>query len=163
MVLSLFGGRDKWFTPKRTGKAIDTGVRSMVSIAGSLYTAGIIIASIQMAGIGLNFTRLIQQFSGQSTLLMLMLAAVSSFILGMGMSSIPCYIVCALLVGPPLVEAGILPIAAHLFFFYWGILSFIIMSIASASRYYIFIVQESSVEQCPVNLLTCKPFISKVR
>lgn len=130
ILLSFFGGRDKYFTPKKMGEALDIGIRSMVSIAGSLYTAGIIIASIQMAGIGINFTRLIQQFAGHSTLLMLMLAAVSSFILGMGMSSIPCYIVLALLVGPPLIEAGILPLAAHLFFFYWGILSFITPPVA---------------------------------
>jgi len=133
IILSFLGKRDKWFTPRRIGMAIDSGVRSMVLIAGSLYTAGIIIASIQMAGIGLNFTRLIQQFAGRSILLMLMLAAFSSFILGMGLSSIPCYIVCALLVGPPLVEAGILPIAAHLFFFYWGILSFITPPVAVAA------------------------------
>jgi len=130
MLISFIGGRDKWFTPAKLGKAVDTGVRSMISIAGSLLACGIIIASIQITGIGLNFTAVITQFAGQSILLMLMLAAFSSFILGMGMSSIPCYVVCALLVGPPLLKAGILPIAAHLFFFYWGILSFITPPVA---------------------------------
>ncbi len=133
ILLSFIGGRDKWFTPRKLGKAIDTGVRSMISIAGSLLACGIIIASINMTGIGLNFTSLITQFAGQSILLMLVLAALSSFILGMGMTSIPCYIVCAMLVGPPLVNAGIPPIAAHLFFFYWGILSFITPPVAIAA------------------------------
>ena len=133
ILLSFIGGRDRWFTPRKLGKAIDTGVRSMISIAGSLLACGIIIASINITGIGLNFTSLITQFAGESILLMLVLAALSSFILGMGMTSIPCYIVCAMLVGPPLVNAGIPPIAAHLFFFYWGILSFITPPVAIAA------------------------------
>jgi len=133
VLLSFIGGRDRWFTPRKLGKAIDTGVRAMIGIAGSLLACGIIIASINITGIGLNFTSLITQFAGESILLMLVLAALSSFILGMGMTSIPCYIVCAMLVGPPLVNAGIPPIAAHLFFFYWGILSFITPPVAIAA------------------------------
>jgi len=130
ILVSFIGGRGRWFTLPKLGKAVDTGVRTMIGIAGSLLACGIIIASIQITGIGLNFTALITQFAGQSIILMLILAAFSSFILGMGMSSIPCYVVCALLVGPPLVKAGIEPIAAHLFFFYWGILSFITPPVA---------------------------------
>lgn len=133
ILLSFSGGRDRWFTPKKLVNGIDTGVRSMISIAGSLLSCGIIIASINVTGIGLNFTALITHFAGESILLMLLLAALSSFILGMGMTSIPCYVVCAMLVGPPLVKAGIPPLAAHLFFFYWGILSFITPPVAVAA------------------------------
>ena len=125
VILSFLGDKKKRFTFSKFAEGIQTGIRGMVLIAGPLYAAGIIIGSIQMTGIGINFTRLITQFAGQSIFLMLVLAALSSFVLGMGMSSVPCYIICALLVGPPMIAAGISPIAAHLFFFYWGILSFI--------------------------------------
>ena len=130
VILSFLGDKKKRFTLSKFAEGIQTGIRGMVLIAGPLYAAGIIIGSIQMTGIGINFTRLITQFAGQSIFLMLVLAALSSFVLGMGMSSVPCYIICALLVGPPMIAAGISPIAAHLFFFYWGILSFITPPVA---------------------------------
>jgi TRAP transporter 4TM/12TM fusion protein len=130
VVLSFLGGREKRFTIRKFVGGIQAGVRGMVLIAGPLFSAGIIIGSIQMSGIGINFTRLITQFAGESVFLMLILAALSSLILGMGMSSVPCYVICALLVGPPMIAAGIAPIAAHLFFFYWGILSFITPPVA---------------------------------
>lgn len=130
VVLSFLGGEKKRFTIAKFVEGIRVGVRGMVLIAGPLFSAGIIIGSIQMSGIGINFTRLITQFAGQSLFLMLVLAALSSLILGMGMSSVPCYVICALLVGPPMIDAGIAPMAAHLFFFYWGILSFITPPVA---------------------------------
>jgi TRAP transporter 4TM/12TM fusion protein len=133
VVMSFFGGKEKRFTLKKFLYGIERGVRGMVMIAGSLYIAGIIIAAVQMTGIGINFTRLLAQFAGQSIFLMLVMAAISSMVLGMGLSSVPCYIICALLVGPPLVASGIDPLAAHLFFFYWGILSFITPPVAIAA------------------------------
>jgi TRAP transporter 4TM/12TM fusion protein len=133
ILINFLGGRARWFTPKKVAGAIDNGVRAMVVISGSLLACSVIVGSIQITGIGLNFTALITQFAGQSILLMLILAAFSSFILGMGMTSIPCYVICAMLVGPPLIKAGIPALAAHLFFFYWGILSFITPPVAIAA------------------------------
>lgn len=130
IALSFLGGNEKRFTLKKISNAIENGVRGMVLIAGSLYIAGIIIAAVQMTGIGINFTRLLAQFAGQSIFLMLVMAGLASLVLGMGLSSVPCYIICALLIGPPLIAAGIDPLAAHLFFFYWGILSFITPPVA---------------------------------
>ncbi len=133
VILCFLGGKEKRFTIAKLSKGIEKGVRGMTLIAGSLYTAGIIIAAVQMTGIGINFTRLLAQFAGQSIFLMLATAALASLILGMGLSSVPCYIICALLIGPPLISAGIDPLAAHLFFFYWGILSFITPPVAIAA------------------------------
>jgi TRAP-type uncharacterized transport system fused permease subunit len=130
VVLSFLANKEKRFNLKKISSAIENGVRAMVLIAGSLYIAGIIIAAVQMTGIGINFTRLLAQFAGQSIFLMLVTAGLASLVLGMGLSSVPCYIICALLIGPPLIAAGINPLAAHLFFFYWGILSFITPPVA---------------------------------
>ena len=66
-------------------------------------------------------------------LLLLIMGAVASFILGIGMTMIPCYIILALLLAPALVEMGIEPIAAHLFILYWGMISFITPPVAIAS------------------------------
>jgi TRAP-type uncharacterized transport system fused permease subunit len=71
--------------------------------------------------------------AGGNIFLLLLLTAISSFILGMGMTSVPCYLILAVIVGPTLVSLGVPPIAAHLFFFYFGIVSFITPPVAVAA------------------------------
>ena len=64
---------------------------------------------------------------------LLILTAIASFILGMGMTSIPCYMVLIILVAPALIQLGVEPIAAHMFVFYWGLVSFITPPVAIAA------------------------------
>ena len=77
-------------------------------------------------------------------IMLLMLTAVSSFILGMGLTSIPCYILLAVLVAPALEKMGAPAVAAHLFVFYFGIISFITPPVAIAAFVAAAIAESSS-------------------
>lgn len=128
--ISYIGGKKRGLNFERILQSIRGGVISMAIIIGAVMGSGIIISSINITGVGLAFSRIVLSLAGDSTFMLLALAALSSFILGMGMSSLPCYIILALLVGPPLVRAGLDPMGAHLFFFWWAILSFITPPVA---------------------------------
>src|SRR5690606_21504283 len=66
-------------------------------------------------------------------LLLLVMGAVTSFIFGMGMTVTACYIFLAIVLAPPLVKAGMDPLAVHLFIMYWGMVSFITPPVALAT------------------------------
>lgn len=87
--------------------------------------AGMIIGSIQISTLGFNFSLLLTQLAGNSSLILLLMTAFICIILGMGMPSGVIYLMLALLIGPALAETGIPKISAHLFIFYFGMLSMI--------------------------------------
>lgn len=87
--------------------------------------AGIIMASLGLTGFGLRFSSGFVTAAGGRLWLLLLLAALASFVMGMGMSSVPVYVILAATVAPNLVALGIEPIAAHMFVFWWGVTSFI--------------------------------------
>jgi TRAP transporter 4TM/12TM fusion protein len=96
-------------------------------------SAGIIIGSLDSTGLGFRLSSILVDASGGSLIILLLLTAVASFILGMGMTSIPCYLVLVILVAPALVQLGVPAIAAHLFIFYYGLISFLTPPVAIAA------------------------------
>src|SRR5690606_20233516 len=68
--------------------------------------------------------------AGGNTLLLLIMGAITSFILGMGMTVTACYIFLAVILAPALIRAGLDPLAVHLFIMYWGMISFITPPVA---------------------------------
>jgi TRAP transporter 4TM/12TM fusion protein len=111
-------------------KIIEDAAKALVVPAIACAAAGIIIGSIDTSGFGFRLSSLLVKTSGGSLFLLLVLTAISSYILGMGMSSVPCYLILVILVAPAMVKAGVSPMAAHLFTFYWGIMSFITPPVA---------------------------------
>ena len=95
--------------------------------------AGIVIGVLSVSGLGFGLTLTLVGIAGKSLLLLLILAAGISIILGMGMPTIAVYVLLAALVAPAMVEAGILPQAAHLFVLYFGMMSFITPPVAVAA------------------------------
>ena len=95
--------------------------------------AGMIIGSLQISGLSFNFSLVLISLAGGSSLNLLLMTALVCIILGMGMPSGVIYIMLAILVAPALVQAGILPMAAHLFIFYFGMLSMITPPICIAT------------------------------
>ncbi len=87
--------------------------------------AGMIIGSIQISTLGFNFSLLLTQIAGNSSLILLLMTAFICIILGMGMPSGVIYLMLALLIGPAIAQAGIPKLSAHLFIFYFGMLSMI--------------------------------------
>ena len=112
--------------------AIDA-TRNIVNIVAILAGIGFIVGSLSYTGVGGAFSRELLQFAGGNIYLLLVLGAITSFILGMGMTASACYIFLAITLGPALIGGGLNPIGAHLFILYWGLISFITPPVALAA------------------------------
>ena len=115
-----------WVAIRETGQT----VLELVIITA---LAGMIIGSIQISTLGFNFSLLLTQLAGDSALGLLLMTALVCIVLGMGMPSGVIYLMLALLIAPALTEAGIPKMAAHLFIFYYGMLSMITPPICIAT------------------------------
>ena len=102
----------------------ETG-RILLDIVVVTALAGLVIGAFQLSGLTFKFALLLVNLAGGSTIALLLLTAIASIILGMSLPTTVVYIMLAVLVGPALVQVGIPPLAAHLFFFYFGMLSLI--------------------------------------
>lgn len=118
---------------KQIMKSLEDGARSSVSVGIACAVAGIVIGILSITGLGIKFSNIMLQISGDSLMLLLVLTMVAGLILGMGMTTTSVYIVLSVLVAPALVTMGVKPIAAHLFVFYFGILSCITPPVSTAS------------------------------
>ena len=113
--------------------AFESGIKSTVPVTIACACAGIIIGSVFVSGLGLKFTQSVIDLSGGVLFILLCLTAISAIILGMGMTTTAVYITVAALIVPSLIESGIMPIAAHMFAFYFGVVSTITPPVALAS------------------------------
>jgi len=95
--------------------------------------AGFIMGLFQVSGLAFAFAAYLVQLGGESLILLLMLAAAVSIILGMGLPTIGVYVMLAILVAPALVKVGVDPLAAHLFILYFGMMSLITPPVAPAA------------------------------
>ncbi|MCX2524053.1 TRAP transporter permease [Larsenimonas rhizosphaerae] len=115
------------------------GARNMVGIGIATATAGIIVGAVSQTGVGLVLADLVEQLSMGSLMLMLLLTAVLSLILGMGLPTTANYIVVSALLAPVIVQLGqqqglLVPlIAVHLFVFYFGIMADVTPPVGLAS------------------------------
>jgi len=124
VILSLFKketrlGREKMVHALRESAVV------YINVGPACGIAGVIMGSAILTGIGFNLSGGILTIAGQNVFFILVLSAISIFVLGMGMLALPCYIIMVTLVGPALTKAGVLPLAAHMFLVFWGIVSFI--------------------------------------
>jgi TRAP-type uncharacterized transport system fused permease subunit len=95
--------------------------------------AGIIIGIIDVTGLGFGLTFILVQFGQTSLLGLLALTALVCIILGMGMPTTAIYLLVATLAAPPLIKLGVNPLAAHMFVFYFGLVSLITPPVAIAA------------------------------
>ena len=115
------------------------GARNMVTVAIATATAGIIVGTVTLTGIGLVMTDLVTALSGGNIILMLVLVALICLVLGMGLPTTANYIVVSSLMAPVIVALGaqnglLVPlIAAHLFVFYFGLMADITPPVGLAS------------------------------
>lgn len=105
------------------------GARNMIGIGVATASAGIVVGTVTLTGIGLVMTEFVEFISGGNLMLVLIFTAIISLLLGMGLPTTANYIVVSTLMAPVIVELGaanglIVPlIAVHLFVFYFGILA----------------------------------------
>lgn len=118
--------KDIWEAVVETG----VGVCEILVISAA---AGFIMGLFQVSGLAFAFAAYLVNLGGESLLMLLMLAAVVSIILGMGLPTLGVYVMLAILVAPALVKVGILPLAAHMFILYFGMMSLITPPVAPAA------------------------------
>ncbi|GAA0204290.1 TRAP transporter permease [Halobaculum roseum] len=113
--------------------SMEEGARTAVPVVVAVAAAGIIPGVISVSGLGPNLTSLLLALSGGSIVVMLLVTAVSSIILGMGMPTTVTYIILISMLSTPLVEFGIPLLAAHLFILYFGVIADITPPVAVAA------------------------------
>ena len=117
----------------RIVEAIKKNATSIAPVSCACAVAGIVVGVLTMTGLGLIISSAIIDLSGGNKLIILLFTALTSIILGMGLPTSACYIILAVLVAPALVKVGFPIIAAHLFVFYFGIISAITPPVALAA------------------------------
>lgn len=125
LIFVSFFKKETRITPKRLLLALEDSAKGMLPIIPLCTGIGILIGAIHMTGAGTKFTSELLTLSGGNLFLLLIMAGLAAFILGMGMTAVGVYILTVVLIAPALIKAGIEPIAAHMFLFYFGCLSFI--------------------------------------
>jgi len=113
-------------------EALEEGARNTLSVAMACACAGIVIGCVTITGMGISFTQLVLALAQNMLLLALVLTAIAGIVLGMGMPTTPAYIVMVALLVPALIKLGAIAPAAHMFAFYFAILSAITPPVALA-------------------------------
>jgi TRAP transporter 4TM/12TM fusion protein len=99
--------------------------RTMLLIGPIAALAGIIVGTISYTGIGFLIALYLGEIAGGNLFVLLLIVAIACFILGMGMPTLPAYILLAVLIAPVMVQLGIAPMAAHMFILYYAGISMI--------------------------------------
>jgi TRAP transporter 4TM/12TM fusion protein len=105
----------------------------LLEISVIAAAAGLILGVVSITGLGFAFSLALIQMSGGNLFILLLLAAAGAIVLGMGMTVTAAYILVVILIAPALIELGIIPIVAHMFVFYFAILSFLTPPICLAA------------------------------
>ncbi len=118
---------------KQWRRALIAGSAGTVQVAAACATAGIVVGVASLTGIGLRMSELIITVAQGQLPIALLLTALGSIILGMGLPTTAAYVVLAALGAPALTELGVPLLAAHLFIFYFGCLSNVTPPVALAA------------------------------
>ena len=132
LVLNQTLNREKW-TLATVAKFLEVNGRTFVELMGILAGCGLLIGAFSMTGVISSLAGDLIRIAGDNALLLLAMTAVTSLVLGLGLTTTACYIFLAILVGPALEKAGLNKMAIHMFVFYWGMLSAITPPVAIAS------------------------------
>ena len=102
----------------------------MAELAGILAAIGLIVGALAVTGMAGTLANDLVYIAGDNTVVLLIMGAVTSFVLGIGMTVTAAYIFLAIILAPALINAGLDPLASHMFIMYWGMLSFITPPVA---------------------------------
>jgi TRAP transporter 4TM/12TM fusion protein len=131
-VAALRKSTRHYVTLENVISACADGARNALPVAAACACAGIVIAVVTLSGLGIVFTQFVINLSQQYLLPALILTMLAGIVLGMGMPTTPAYIIMTALLVPAIVKFGVLLPAAHMFAFYFAILSSITPPVALA-------------------------------
>jgi TRAP transporter 4TM/12TM fusion protein len=113
-------------------EALEEGAKNTLSVAMACAAAGIVIGVVTATGLGIVFTQVVVGLAQNALVLALVLTAAAGIVLGMGMPTTPAYIIMTALLVPAIIKLGVAAPAAHMFAFYFAILSAITPPVALA-------------------------------
>ncbi|MDH3640574.1 MAG: TRAP transporter fused permease subunit, partial [Gammaproteobacteria bacterium] len=129
LVLNQFSAEHRWRLAELLEFIAATG-RLLVELAAVLAGVGLIVGALSVTGLSGTLVNDLLYLAGDSVWLMLLMGAVTSFVLGIGMTVTAAYIFLAVVLAPALISAGLNAMAVHLFILYWAMLSFITPPVA---------------------------------
>jgi TRAP transporter 4TM/12TM fusion protein len=115
--------RETALTPKKLVRALSDGSTSALTAATTCATAGIIVGVVTLTGLGLKFSSIVIDYAGGSLLLTTLYTALIVWIVGLAVPVTASYIICAVIAAPAMIKLGVPDIAAHMFIFYYSVLS----------------------------------------
>jgi len=115
--------KDTALTPKKLVKALRGGSIGVLSVGSTCAAAGIIVGVVTLTGLGLKFSSIIIAYAGGSILLTAIYTAIIVWIIGLAVPVTASYIIAVVICAPALIQLGIPDFAAHMFVFYYAILS----------------------------------------
>lgn len=132
IVCTLFSAGNR-ITPEKLKRIVKASINGAKPVAVACGVVGIIIGIVMGSGLGFRMSSMLIQISNGQLGILLVLTMVVSLILGMGVPTTAAYLMLALLVVPALKQMNVLPLAAHLFIFYFGIISNVTPPVALAA------------------------------
>jgi TRAP transporter 4TM/12TM fusion protein len=114
---------DTALVPKKLIAALRGGSIGVLSVAATCASAGIIVGVVTLTGLGLKFSSIIVDYAGGSLFWTAVFTAFGVWIVGLAVPVTASYIICAVITAPALIQLGVPDFAAHMFIFYYAILS----------------------------------------
>jgi len=121
--LSSYLRRETALWPRKLVAALANGSRQVLNIGVTTAAAGIIVGVVNLTGLGLKISDIIVSLAGGNLILTLLYAAVALWVLGLALPITATYIIAAVTVAPALTKLGVHELAAHMFIFYYAVLS----------------------------------------
>jgi TRAP transporter 4TM/12TM fusion protein len=115
--------RETAIVPKKLVRTLSDGSTSVLTAATTCASAGIIVGVVTLTGLGLKFSSIVIDYAGGSLLLTALYTALIVWIVGLAVPVTASYIICAVIAAPAMIKLGVPDIAAHMFIFYYSVLS----------------------------------------
>ncbi len=129
LILNQLSTDHRW-NIRRVGSFLAATGRLLMELLVIMAGVGLIVGALSVTGLSGTLVNDLLFLAGDSTLLLLLMGAFSSFLLGIGMTVTAAYVFLAIVLAPALIQGGLDPMSVHLFILYWGMLSFITPPVA---------------------------------
>jgi TRAP-type uncharacterized transport system fused permease subunit len=122
-ALSFIPSADTPLHRTRMVRALEAGSVGVLAVAATCAAAGIIVGVVTLTGLGLKFSSIVIQFAHGNVMLTAVLTALVVWVVGLAVPVTASYIICAVIAAPALTRLGVPDFAAHMFIFYYAVLS----------------------------------------
>ncbi len=129
LVLNQLSPSHRWNLKDGGAFLVATG-KLLMELLTIMAGVGLIVGALSVTGLSGTLVNDLLYLAGDSTLLLLLMGAFTSFFLGIGMTVTAAYVFLAIILAPALIQGGLDPMSVHLFILYWGMLSFITPPVA---------------------------------